>query len=288
MMIRTPDGTEVPFDTVAEIRPGKSLPSIYRIDRKRQLSVSANAESDELDVDAIVFELEEEFLPSLVGQYVGMSYVKSGNALQAEEDARNIRFNTFLVIIGVYVLLAIPFRSYVKPLVVMTVIPFGIVGAILGHVIMDWLLIAFWGDGVTVNIMSRLGFLALSGVVVNDSLIMVHFISEAVKRGESIGDAARAAGVRRFRPILLTSLTTFAGLLPLMLAQSPQSKFMIPMAISLGWGVIFATVITLFLVPVNSLILDDLNRGFRAYWRWQVNAPSKELESQEDVLAETR
>ena len=153
---------------------------------------------------------------------------------------------------------------------------------------MDWLLIAFWGDGVTVNIMSRLGFLALSGVVVNDSLIMVHFISEAVKRGESIGDAARAAGVRRFRPILLTSLTTFAGLLPLMFAQSPQSKFMIPMAISLGWGVVFATVITLFLVPVNSLILNDLKRGCRAYWRWQVNGPSKTSESREEVLVETR
>ncbi|MGK0240115.1 MAG: multidrug efflux pump subunit AcrB [Candidatus Pelagisphaera sp.] len=108
MMIRTPNGSEVPFDTVAEIKPGKSLPSIYRIDRKRQLSVTANAESDELDVDAIVFELEQEFLPNFVGQYVGMNYVKSGNALQAEEDARNIRFNTMLVIIGVYVLLAIP------------------------------------------------------------------------------------------------------------------------------------------------------------------------------------
>jgi multidrug efflux pump subunit AcrB len=285
MMIRTPNGTEVPFDTVAEIKPGKSLPSIYRIDRKRQLSVTANAESDELDVDAIVFELEQEFLPDLVSQYVGMTYVKSGNALQAEEDARNIRFNTILVLIGVYVLLAIPFRSYVKPLVVMTVIPFGIVGAILGHVIMDWLLIAFWGDGVTVNIMSRLGFLALSGVVVNDSLIMVHFISERVKQGAPIGAAVRAAGVRRFRPILLTSLTTFAGLLPLMFAQSPQSKFMIPMAISLGWGVIFATVITLFLVPVNYLILDDLKRAIGAYWRWQVNAPRQDTEEVEDAAA---
>jgi len=287
MMIRTPDGTEVPFDAVAEIKPGKSLPSIYRIDRKRQISVAASAESDELDVDAIVLELEQEFLPDLVSQYVGMSYVKSGNARQAEEDARNIRFNTMLVLIGVYVLLAIPFRSYVKPFVVMSVIPFGIVGAILGHVVMDWILVFFWGDGVTVNIMSRLGFLALSGVVVNDSLLMVHFISERVKQGDSIGKAVRTAGVRRFRPILLTSLTTFAGLLPLMFEQSPQSKFMIPMAISLGWGVMFATVITLFLVPVNSLILDDLKRAFGAYWRWQINAP-KTSEPEAEPLASQR
>lgn len=273
MMIRTPNGTEVPFDTVAEIKPGKSLPAIYRVDRMRQLSVSATADSDELDVDAIVAELERDFMPGLVGQYVGMNYVKSGNARQAEEDARNIRFNTMLVIIGVYVLLAIPLRSYVKPFIVMSVIPFGIVGAVLGHVIMDWILATIWGGGVTVNIMSRLGFLALSGVVVNDSLIMVHFINARVKAGDSLSVAVRAAGVRRFRPILLTSLTTFAGLLPLMFEQSQGSKFMIPMAISLGWGVVFATVITLILVPINALILDDFKKMFRTYWRWQVNAP---------------
>ena len=272
MMIRTPSGTEVPFDTVAEIKPGKSLPAIFRVDRMRQLTVSAEAESDEIDVDSIVMELERDFLPGLVEQYTGMNYVKSGNARQQEEDARNIRFNTILVILGVYVLLAIPFKSYVKPFVVMAVIPFGIVGAILGHVIMDWILGAIWDDGVTVNIMSQLGFLALSGVVVNDSLIMVHFISARVKEGVKLGEAVRAAGVRRFRPILLTSMTTFAGLLPLMFEQSRGSKFMIPMAISLGWGVVFATVITLILVPVNTLILDDTKRLFQAYWRWQTNA----------------
>ncbi len=287
MMIRTPNGTEVPFDTVAEIKLGKSLPTIYRVDRKRQLSVSANADSDELDVDAIVFDLEREFLPNLVEQYEGMSYVKSGNARQAEEDARNIRFNTTLVLIGVYVLLAIPLGSYVKPFIVMAVIPFGIVGAVMGHVVMDWILVAIWGDGVTVNLMSRLGFLALSGVVVNDSLIMVHFIGKRVKAGDPLAEAVRSAGVRRFRPILLTSLTTFAGLLPLMFEQSPQSKYMIPMAISLGWGVIFATGITLLLVPVNSMILDDIRRGLRKYWRWQVNAP-KETEAEEEVLVESK
>jgi len=285
MMIRTPNGTEVPFDTVAEIKPGKSLPAIYRVDRMRQLSVSATADSDELDVDSIVAELERDFMPGLVGQYLGMNYVKSGNARQQEEDARNIRFNTMLVIIGVYVLLAIPFRSYVKPFIVMSVIPFGIVGAILGHVIMDWILSAVWGGGVTVNIMSRLGFLALSGVVVNDSLIMVHFINARVKAGDSLSDAVRSAGVRRFRPILLTSMTTFAGLLPLMLEQSQGSKFMIPMAISLGWGVVFATVITLILVPINTLILDDLKRAFRAYWSWQLNRP-QEMVVESEALAE--
>ncbi len=273
MMIRAPDGTEVPFATVAEIKPGKSLPAILRIDRKRQLTISANADSDEVDTDCIVEELEAEFLPNLVSQYVGMGYVRSGSARQAEEDARNIRFYTCMVLIGVYVLLAIPFRSYVQPFIVMSVIPFGLAGAILGHAIMDWILGLLFDDGVTFNVMSKLGFLALSGVVVNDSLIMVHYVNLRLREGNPIETAVRIAGVRRFRPILLTSLTTFAGLMPLMFEQSRQAKYMIPMAISLAWGVLFATFITLLLVPVNTMILEDIKRGLKAYWRWQVHAP---------------
>lgn len=269
MMIRTPAGTEVPFSTVAEISPGQSLPTIYRVDRKRQLTVSASVDSDEIDVDGIVRDLEANFIPDLIDDYLGMGYAKSGDARQAEEDARNIRFNTIVVLIGVYLLLAIPFRSYAKPFIVMFVIPFGIVGAVLGHVVMDWILGALFDGSVTVNLYSRLGFLALSGVVVNDSLVLIHYINVRVKAGDPLGDAIRKAGVRRFRPILLTSITTFAGLLPLMFNQSTQSRTMIPMAISLGWGVLFATFITLILVPVNTLILDDFSRMFKAYWRWQ-------------------
>ncbi len=276
MMIRTPAGTEVPFTTIAEIEPGKSLPSIRRVDRKRQLSVSATAARDDVDIDGIVAELETTFITTVVDDYPNMAYVRSGRAEQAEEDGRNIRFNTFVVIAGLYVLLAIPFRSYVKPFIVMAVIPFGIVGAVMGHVIMNWILVPLTGEGVTVNLYSRLGFLALSGVVVNDSLIMVHFINQRLKEGDTLGQAVRLAGARRFRPILLTSLTTFAGLLPLMFETSRQARYMIPMAISLGWGVLFATFITLILVPVNNLILDDLKRALLRYWRWQINAPAKE------------
>ncbi|MCB1120822.1 MAG: efflux RND transporter permease subunit [Verrucomicrobiae bacterium] len=272
MMIRTPSGTEVPFSTVAEITPGQSLPAIHRVDRKRQLTVSASVDSDSIDIDGIVQELEDTFIYDLIDDYIGMDYVKSGNARQAEEDAANIRFNTFVVLIGVYLLLAIPFRSYVKPLVVMFVIPFGIVGAVLGHAIMDWILGFLFDESVTVNIYSRLGFLALSGVVVNDSLVLVHYINMRLKKGDELWEAIRKSGVHRFRPILLTSITTFAGLLPLMFNQSTQARTMIPMAISLGWGVLFATVITLILVPVNTLILDDLKRIFQAYWRWQTNS----------------
>ncbi len=269
MMIRTPGGTQVPFDTVAEVTPGRSLPTIHRVDRRRQLTVSANAENDEIDVDGIVAELKREFIPGLLDDYLNMDYVLSGNARQARDDSRRIYFYIWLVLALIYILLAIPFKSYTKPLIVMLVIPFGIVGAILGHVIMDWIQV----DPVTLSIMSVLGFLALAGVVVNDSLVMVHYINTHVEQGDPLEQAVRSAGARRFRPILLTSLTTFAGLLPLMFETSRQAQFMVPMAISLGWGVIFATVVTLFLVPVNTLIFDDIGRGFQKYWRWQTGKP---------------
>ena len=265
MMIRAPGGTEVPFDTVAAVIPGRSLPTIHRIDRQRQLTVSADAENDEVNSDAILAELERDFIPELIAGYTGMDYVLSGNAQQAQEDGQKIRFYTILVLALIYILLAIPLRSYFQPFIVMSVIPFGIVGAIFGHMIMD----ALRDYPITLNLMSVLGFLALGGVVVNDSLVMVHYIN--MKRGEGMVmlDAVRSAGARRFRPILLTSLTTFFGLLPLMFETSRQARWMIPMAISLGWGILFATFITLFLVPVNTLIQDDFKKIISRYWRWQ-------------------
>ena len=148
--------------------------------------------------------------------------------------------------IVVYMLLAIPFKSYFQPLVVMSSIPFGLTGAMLGHLIM----------GINFSVLSMMGFVALTGVVVNDSLVMVDFINRYRSEGNSIMDAVLEAGPRRFRPIFLTSLTTFVGLTPLLLEKSIQAKFMIPMAVSLSFGVIFATTITLFLVPVGYLVLE--------------------------------
>jgi len=148
----------------------------------------------------------------------------------------------------IYALMAIPFRSYIQPLIVMSIIPFGFVGAVWGHVLM----------GLDLTILSMFGLVALTGVVVNDSIVLVHFVNERRREGVGLGDAVRQSGVRRFRPILLTSLTTFAGLLPLLVAKSVQAKFLVPMAVSLGFGVIFATFITLILVPVQYLILEDI------------------------------
>ena len=148
--------------------------------------------------------------------------------------------------------LAIPFRSYSQPLMVMLVIPFGLIGGVLGHII----------EGMPLSKLSEFGLLALSGVVVNDSLVLVDFINRKVREGTPLFEAVRTAGAARFRPILLTSITTFAGLFPLLRLESTQAQVLIPMAVSLGYGVLFATFITLFLVPVSYLVLEDIKSVF--------------------------
>ena len=156
-------------------------------------------------------------------------------------------------------MLAIPFKSYSQPLIVMAIIPFSIMGALLGHMIM----------GATFSIMSAFGLLAMAGVVVNDSLVMVHYINRKRAEGLPLLEAVRNAGGARFRPILLTSLTTFGGIMPTMFEKSTQAQFVVPMGISLAWGVLFATFITLILVPICYLILEDIKGAFSNYWDWQ-------------------
>jgi multidrug efflux pump subunit AcrB len=167
--------------------------------------------------------------------------------------------------LAIYALLAIPFRSYLQPLIVMSAIPFGFIGAIWGHVVM----------GLNLTIMSIFGLVALTGVVVNDSLILVDFINRAYGKKIPLLQAIRQAGVARFRPILLTSLTTFAGLTPLLLERSVQAQFLIPMAVSLGFGVVFATFITLVLVPCLYAIVEDFKAGVRRAAGRPVQAPQE-------------
>jgi multidrug efflux pump subunit AcrB len=265
MMIRTADGQEVPFEEVAEVVPGKALPSIQRIDRKRIVRVTAEGDPEEVDIDAIETEMIDVVLPEILRDYRGIETSLQGRAQQTRDNNAEFINGCIFVFCAIYVLLAIPFRSYFQPFIVMAAIPFGIVGAVLGHRIMDFV---YTGIGAannpaaTVTMFSLLGILALSGVVVNDSLVMVDYMNRRRREGMSLSEAVRLAGVKRFRPILLTSLTTFAGLLPLMFETSVQAMFLIPMAISLGWGIVFATVITLLLIPTLTMIFDDLRRGF--------------------------
>lgn len=238
----------MPFVSVAEIIPGRSLPTIQRVDRKRRITVSASADPEQVDVEGIQMELNNEIVPQVIAQFPGMESYLAGWERDQRENMHLFFRGVGIVLIGLFVLLAIPFRSYIQPLIVMSVIPFGIIGAIVGHLLM----------GEDLSFMSLLGMLALGGIVVNDSLVMVDYINSKRGGGMPLGNAVRRAGERRFRPILLTSLTTFAGLLPLMFEESRQARFMVPMAISLAWGVAFGTVITLLLVPVNTLILEDI------------------------------
>jgi len=266
MMIRTQDGTEVPFEEVAQVVPGRALPSIQRVNRNRIIRVSADADAASVDVDAIEADIVENVLPGMIAPYAGMSISLEGRAREQANNNKEMLRGVAFVLAAIYVLLAIPFKSYAQPLIVMSAIPFGVIGALLGHVVMNFLLLDVLGRGnsptATVSMLSILGMMALSGVVVNDSLVMVDFINQQIRKGMAVIDAVRLAGVRRFRPILLTSLTTFFGLLPLMFDPSSQSAFLIPMSVSLGWGIVFGTLITLLLVPVITVIFEDIRVAF--------------------------
>jgi multidrug efflux pump subunit AcrB len=260
MMIRTANGTEVPFATVASISTDKSLRSIKRKDRKRVIGVYANGDPDQLDVASMENEILDDFLPRLAAtKYPGMTFEPTGRSAKIRKDNESMIRGVFMVIAVIYTLLAIPLKSYIKPLIVMSAIPFGVVGAIAGHWIMATLF-GFNNGNPIITQTSIMGMMALSGVVINDSLVMVDFMNQQLKKGVSLEEVVRLAGVRRFRPILLTSLTTFFGLMPLMFEDSPQAAWMIPMAVSLGWGIVFATAITLLLVPALILIFNDFNQ----------------------------
>jgi multidrug efflux pump subunit AcrB len=258
MRIRTPDGQQVPFSEVANAEMGKSLPSIRRVDRNRTLNVTADIEEGVGDVEIVKADLMENFLPGLLARNPEVSFSLEGEAREQRESFESIRFGIILVLFGIYGMLAIVFRSYLQPFIIMLVIPFSVIGAIAFHVI----------RGDMLSIMSILGILALIGVVVNDSLVLVDYVNRRRHEGYSLLRAVSKAGVARFRPILLTSLTTIGGLTPLLLEKSRQAQWLIPMAVSLAGGIAFATFLTLFLVPMFYLIFEDIGKAGRKAVRW--------------------
>jgi multidrug efflux pump subunit AcrB len=192
------------------------------------------------------------FLDELMQQYPGVNYEMEGESKEQAESFNSLGWSLLFVFFIIYVLLAIPFKSYLQPIIVMSIIPFGMIGAILGH----------WIMGMELTIMSLLGMLALIGVIVNDSLVLVDYINKKVGEGMDVMQAVLTSGAARFRPVILTSLTTFIGLIPLLFEQSTQAQFLIPMAVSLGFGILFATLITLILIPVNYLMVDQIKTFF--------------------------
>jgi len=251
MRIRTPDGVTVPFESVAVAVLDKGYSTIRHIDRKRVVNVTADVDKAKIDANRIIQEMQEDFIPDLLRRYPGVKYEIEGESREQNETMGALSKGMILALFAIFALMAIPLSSYVKPLIIMSVIPFGIVGAIFGH----------WFMGMPLSVLSLCGIIALSGVVVNDSLLMVDFISKWEKRGMNRVEAILKAGPARFRAILLTSFTTFFGLLPMLWEPSLQAAFLKPMATSLAFGILFATVITLVLVPSIYLIVDDMVRG---------------------------
>jgi len=251
LMIQTPGGAFVPLKDIVDFSIDRAYRSINRRDGRRTLTVSANVEPEE-ETSRLIDTLADKELPNLVRDYPGLSYSFEGRESDMRDSMAALGSGFIISVLLIFALLAIPFDSFIQPLIVMVALPFGLFGAIMGHILM----------GYNLSVISVMGIIALCGVVINDSLVMIVFANDQRKEGKNAYEAIHNAGVRRFRPILLTTATTFGGLAPMIFETSRQARFMIPMAISLGYGLVFATAITLVLVPSIYLIIEDIKRWF--------------------------
>ena len=263
MFIRTPQGDEVPFDTVAKLDVTQGLLKTTHINFQRASEVTAEADRARVQPSKVMEEVEKNVLPPLLKKYPGLSYGISGMADEERKLGASLMVGFALALLGIYALLAIPTKSYLQPLIIMGVIPFGIIGAVVGH----------WVTGYAFSMMSVIGVIALSGVVVNDSLLLVDYTNKAMAGGADRYTAVTEATSRRFRAIMLTSVTTFMGLAPMLLERTVQAQDMIPMAVSLAFGIVFATVITLLLLPCLYLMLDDVKRWWEGTGRQDTAPP---------------
>ena len=250
MWVRTPDGRELPFAAVADYRLERGYDRIQRVDGRRAIRVTARSDVAIVEPAQIVRRVNDEYMPLLRTRYPGIDTDIAGSAYEERLGVTQIMIAFGIALFGIYTLMAIPLKSYMQPLIIMGVIPFGAVGAVFGHMLL----------GLSISAVSMMGIIALSGVVVNDSLIMVDVVNKAVAQGSSPLEAAIKSGTVRFRAILLTSLTTFFGLIPMVLETSMQAQLVIPMAVSVAFGILFATLITLVLVPSLYMIAQDVKR----------------------------
>ncbi|QFU75858.1 efflux RND transporter permease subunit [Halioglobus maricola] len=248
MRIRTADGTEVPFSSVAEVTLGRGYTTIQRTDGQRVVRVIADVNRNVTSPEAVLESLKQSELTEILQRYPGVSYGLAGEAESRSESIGGLISLAAVAMLIIYALLAIPLKSYLQPLVIMSVIPFGVVGAIIGHLIL----------GIDLVFFSLLGIIALSGVVVNSSLVLVDYINKQRDAGQDLYYAITHAGTVRFRPIVLTSVTTFIGLAPLMAEKSISLLMFRPMSASLAFGVLMGTIITLFLVPCLYMIQEDI------------------------------
>lgn len=257
MLIRSPNGAQVPLAQVASFTPGVGPSVIRRVDSYRTVNVTAEVEKENTNLTLLQRDIRA-YVDELLLQYPGISYQMEGEAREQRESFGSLQIGLMLALFAIYCMLALPLKSYTQPLLVMSVIPFGVIGAVLGH----------WLMGYTLSMMSLLGMLALTGVVVNDSLVLVDNVNQQLRAGRTRLEAVLAAGVVRFRPVMLTSLTTFFGLLPMLAEKSTTAQFLIPMGISLAFGILFATMVTLLLVPINVMIAEDVRSQYVRFLVW--------------------
>ena len=250
LMLRAPGG-EILLRNAVETIIGRAYTSIKRVNGKREIAVTANVRPQSRAPD-IIRDMKTEILPDLMGKYPGLSYSFRGRQANIQDSVSALMKGLALALLCIFALMAIPFRSYIQPLIIMFCIPFGIIGVVVGHIIM----------GYSLSVMSLFGLVALCGVVVNSSLVMIVFANEQRRQGANPASAIHAAGIQRFRPIVLTTLTTCGGLTPIIMETSRQAKFLIPMAISLGYGILFSTLVSLMMVPCLYLIIEDIKKLF--------------------------
>jgi multidrug efflux pump subunit AcrB len=249
MILRTPAGNEIPLRNAVTIHRGRAYTDINRRDGRRIVTVTADVRPRS-KADEVLRSLKAETLPELQNKYPGLTFSFEGRQADRRESIQSLVRGLLVALVVIFAMLAVPLNSYLQPLIIMSAIPFGIVGAVLGHLIM----------GYSLSVLSMFGVVALSGVVVNDSLVLIDFANRKERAGMSRRDAVHQAGIHRFRPIILTTLTTFGGLSPMIFETSRQARFLIPMALSLGFGILFATMITLVLVPSLYLIVEDIRQ----------------------------
>jgi multidrug efflux pump subunit AcrB len=254
MFIRTPDGDEVPFHTVAAVEEGIGFATIARTDRERTVNVVGDVDLEVGNANEVVADLERELLPALAREFPGVEHYLEGEQREQSETLDAMGRGAVLALLAIYALLAVPLRSYSQPLLIMLAIPFGLIGAVAGHLLL----------GSILSMSSLMGMVALAGVVVNDSLVLVSYVNQNRAAGVPVARAIRDAGAARFRPILLTSLTTFAGLVPILADTGYDAALLRPMAISLAFGVLLATAVTLLLVPAAYAILEDWQADSRS------------------------
>jgi multidrug efflux pump subunit AcrB len=259
MRVRTPEGLEIPLLSVADVHYEEGYSQIVRTDGMRRVAVSAAVDSHKANTSEILADLQQHFFPELNRKHAGLFVSIQGEQEKMRESFESIFISFPLAMMGILVIIATVFRSYVQPLVILFTVPFGIIGAIVGHLLL----------GYTLTLMSIFGMVALAGVVVNNAIVMIERVNEYLAEGFAFALAVQKGAMRRFRAILLTTMSTVFGLIPLILETDLQARFLIPMAISIAAGVLFATVLTLVLIPSLLMVLNDLRRAvhwFRYGW----------------------